>query len=251
MSTVIKYAVPCITENLIVISGYRNTVPIYCPNSTSHQIDAAGIEALDSVQTQQIFVSQNDQTVPVGGYFLCDQITMNIPTGSTGLDTNYDVSYPYNINAFNVTFLSSSNNIGDVVNVITIPDTPIGILLSGMTGGVNSLNISNTQLLNNGFFITITDGTNTDDLGEITSIDTVNGIITCSVETVNSYAAGSTILIGISRVRNFLINQSGVIKLGISKIGSAGLPAGKISRLIYTNNSVDSKTFAFMIELED
>lgn len=247
MTTLIKYAVPCISEGTIVISGYRENVPSHCPNSVDHTINSAGIQPLDSVLSKQIYIGQNAPTVPVGGYFSCEQINVNVAASSI---TNYDVSFPYNINAFTVTFLPSAENIGDIINIVTIPNTPIGGLLANISSGVNTLNISNVNLVSYGFSVSITDGINTDDLGEITSIDIVNNTITCSVNTVNNFNAGSVILIGIPRVKNFLITKAGIITLGIAKIGSSGLPSNKISRLIYTNNSSSDKTFAFMMEIE-
>ena len=99
MTTLIKYAVPCVTEGTIVISGYRSSIPTNCPNSTEHTINSAGIQALDSTLTKQILVAQNSPTVLVGGYFSCEQINMDITPNDT---VNYDVSFPYNINAYTV-----------------------------------------------------------------------------------------------------------------------------------------------------
>ena len=243
-----KYLVPCLTEGINVITDFRSSVPTVCPNNNTHTIDASGIMALDSTSLNIITINENNQ-IPNGGFYRADCFEIAV-TGGTGTVTTYDISYPYNIGAYSTTLLLSSDNIGDTLNIIGYPDTAGSIITIELGTGATGLNVSLAAIFNPGFYVSITDGVNTDDLGEIITVDDVNNILTVSTPTVNSFGTGSVVLFGIPRVKNCKFCNTNNIDLGFSKIGSSGLLANHAVRLLYTNSSGTAKTFNFIVELQ-
>ena len=248
MSLLSRYVVPCITEGASFVSDYRSTPPTACPNNNTHVIDTDKIYIYQTMTSKTVTINQ-DSSISTGGYYRADQFDFLI-SGETGATASYDIIYPYNVGVYSVTLLVSPDNIGDSYDVISYPETPVGLLQSALAIGDTTFILPSVILLNPGFYISITDGKNTDDLGFIISVDETKGVINFSNPAVNSYDVGSTVLISVPRVKNgkFINNMN--INLGLSKIGCAGLPAGKVVRFRYTNATGNPKTLNFIVELQ-
>lgn len=251
MSLLSRYVVPCITEGVGVVSDYRYDQPTVCPNNPAHTINSAGIYIYDSITPNVVTIYQ-DSDVTTGGFYRADYFNVDIP-GGTGAITNYDVSYPYNVSIYSGTFITADENIGDLYDIVGMPDTNVGSPTSIVNIGVTGLNLGTGPALlslNPGFNISITDGVNTDVLGIITAVDKINGDINFTIPTVHSFSISSSVLIDIPRVLNGKFVRASNTELGFSRVGSSGLPAGGKIRFKYTNNNGVPKTFNFFLELE-
>lgn len=247
MTTVLnQYFVPCLTEGVGVLSGYQTDPPTTCPHDTNHTIDPLGIRVNATITDKIVTINQNG-SFPTNQYGRIDGHTQTMNPNTV---TTYDITYPYPVNIFAMVILPTADNIGDTFEVLIGPNTPIGQLPSAISSGETDIFLSSIGNIFPGLKIKITDGINTDDLGEITAIDFLNLKITVSVPTVNSFGIGSIVTISYPKISNFKITTSESIALGELKIRGSGLPAGKIARLNYTNNSAVSKTFSFYIPLE-
>ena len=243
-----QYLVPCLTEDARITTDYRASIPTVCPNNNTHTINPEGIIILNTIQSKTVTINENSN-VTTGGYYRADQFELAI-SGGTGVTGFCDISYSYNVSGYSVTFLTSSDNIGDTFEFVSYPNTPAGAISSDLGTGGTSIIISSAPLLNPGFDITLTDGTNTNNLGFITSIDINTNTINFSNAAVNSYTSGANLLFTIPRYKGGKFINNHNVNLGFSKIGSAGLPAGKIVRLIYTNSNGNPKTINFVVELQ-
>ena len=242
-----KYLVPCVTENVNIVTDFRSTLPTTCPNNNTHVINENGIYAITSISENKVVIDEGID-VPSGGYFRVDNHEMDI-VGGTGTVTNKIISYPYNVGCYSLTITPRNENINDVINMNFIP---------GMIGGFLSVNsgignktfaiINRTIPLNPGFKISMTDDMITNDLGEIIIVDAMN--ITTSKETTNDFGIGSKILITIPRVQNMRIVNDQNINIGMSKIGCSGLPANTPAQILYTNMSGENKKFNFFVEMQ-
>lgn len=246
--TLSSYLIPCLTEGIQVLSDYVATVPTTCPHNVSHQIDASNIILCDTIQPITTTVDQNSN-VSTGGYFRIDGYTITTNANST---STTNVVYQYNISGYAVILMPTADNIGDIINFVAIPNTPVGVLTADISAGATALGIGSVAPLNPGFFLSISDGTNTANLGEIISLDGVNNIIYFTIPSAYNFAAAtpSVVTIGIPRVKNFQFVTDDIIPLGVGKIGSSGLQAGQIVQITYTNNSNYQKTFFLYTELE-
>lgn len=244
MSKLSRYIIPCITENKNIITDYRYTIPDKCPNNETHAINENGVYLLDTVETNLVSIEEGSDTL-ANGFFRIDNYNIPIGIGTT----TYDIVYPYNIGCFAVTITPTNDNIGDIFNIVGSPNTLIGEITENISVGINTLPISlYAPKINNGFNISISDGINTSDCGEIISFD--NDTIICSKSLTHDFNAGSKIYISISRLRNYKIMNSYNCGLGFSKIGSSGLPANTIIRVEYINNSGIEKEFNIVFEIQ-
>ena len=106
------------------------------------------------------------------------------------------------------------------------------------------------QNLTLGFEITLTDGTNTDDLGEVVDINTGNNTITVETATTNSFLAATPTYVQFTVVFvDMEIGATGYMNVAAHKIGSAPLPKNTPLVCKYTNKSpTDTKRFVAYIE---
>jgi hypothetical protein len=231
-----------------VTSDYRATPITVCPNNNTHVINPDGIIPLDSTSIKSVAINQNS-VIPTGQHYLADFFELSIPAG-TGATATYNISYDYNVSAYSITVLPTSDNVGDSFDVITVPNTLAGTITSAIDVGATSLVLSSVANLSSGFLISISDGTTTNDLGWIISVDATTNTIIVSTATSSSFDIGANVTYGIPRIRNGKIVNSQNFGLGFSTIGSSGLPAGAVAQLNYTNHSADAKILVFYVELQ-
>jgi len=244
--TLVQYLVPCLTENDLIKTGYKLSLPTTCPNNFNHEINSAGIIMIDKQGLHNAKINQ-DSGIVNNGHFRVDPYLINIKSDDI---TQYDISYTYNIETFSIFLHVSNDNLGDELNIVSHPNQEVGYLVEDIKTNVLFLTVNSIQFLNPGFLLSISDGENINDLGEIISIDNEKNIIGFTIPTINNFSSGSKILITICRVKNFIFNKVANFQLGLSRLGSSGLKAGNIVRIIYKNNSNTEKTFSVSAEIQ-
>jgi len=247
MSILTKYLVPCLTEGFNVTTDYKTSFPTECPNNNTHIIDVSGISVLHTLAAKIVTINENS-TVPDGGNYRADQFELSV-IGGTGTVNTYDITYPYNVSAYAVIFMPMIDNMGDTFQVVAYPDTVIGLITAALSTLDTELFLPSIVGLSKGFQLSVTDGINTDNLGEIINIDVINNKVIFSNPVVNPFIIGSTVSFTVPRIKNgkFVNTQNWI--LGLSRIGSSGLMANAIVRLAYTNLTGTAKTLNFIVEL--
>lgn len=248
MTTLTRYLVPCITEQENVPTDYMESRPTRCPNNVDHIIDEANIYAESYISTKTVKIDDTAD-IKTGGYFRADQHQIIAAPNTV---TTYDVGYLYNVGVYSVTFLPSAANIGDTFYIIGLPNTPCGTLTSAVTSGTNLLPIQpypgfDINILNPGFVINVSDGSTKTDLGFVTGITGSNIILNQNVTA--DLDLGLQVQFGIPRVLGGKFTTDSPMPLGMAKIGSSALAAGRVFRVYYTNNTNEEKTVNFIVEL--
>lgn len=244
--TYTRYIVPCITEGIGVDSGFVSSVPTVCPNNNTHTIDPTGIRVVDTIVDKVVVIKQSTN-VTVGPNFRVDCYTVNIPANAT---VTYDISYPYNICTYLVTYQATPENIGDSFDVIGAPDTICARLAADIEPGVTTLTLNPVYVtLYPGYSLTITNGTDTDNLGEIKTYNIGTGVITFTNATTHSFVATNIVRMSVYRVKCFNIVNGESFVIGRTKIDASGLPANVKVRFVYRNKSNVDKTFNFFMEI--
>ena len=77
-----KYLVPCVTENVNIVTDFRSTLPTTCPNNNTHVINENGIYAITSISENKVVIDEGID-VPSGGYFRVDNHEMDIVGATT------------------------------------------------------------------------------------------------------------------------------------------------------------------------
>lgn len=247
MSTVFKYRIFCNTEGTNVYQ-WATDEPTKCPNNTNHSIKASSTTIIEEIQ--QNVVKIKEESVDTGGHFRSESVI--IPT-IAGNSTNYvDKVWKYPVSVYSVSFITNNSNMGDNLSICTGPDTRVGVITENVTTAMTTFKVSPIvmQYIAKGYNIKLSDGTNTDELGEVCSFDTVNNTITVDNASTHNYnyTTPTYVLMEPYFIKNFEIGPAWKYDIGMSKIGSAYVPAGTVIRCIYKNNSSDPKKFVGYIE---
>ena len=166
--------------------------------------------------------------------------------------SDYDFSFPYPVCVYATTIYPTADNIGDVFDVCTAPDTVVGVIQDDISVGATGLEIGSVAPLAVGYYVNITDGVNTDSLGEIIDIDTNLNTIEFSTPTVNSFLAAtpSYVRIGIPRLEGVLMVSTQPQVLGTTILDSATVPANTTIRIHYTNNGLTPTDLTFSVDMD-
>src|SRR3972149_7035921 len=94
-----------------------------------------------------------------------------------------------------------------------------------------------------GFSVKRYDGVNSNDLGDVLSVDKVNNTITMQTAATNAFSAASPTYVKISvcRVKDFEFSKPGIYNIGEKKIGGSYFPANEVAVVKYLNKSSISK----------
>lgn len=221
-----------------------------CPNNDpNHTHIITGI--LSRVSDSSV-IPRNDMT-DTGGNFKTRGFEFSVPAGPEG---NYIevgvVNYPYNIRVGTVTFDLASENIGDYFESYTRPNTPVGVLLSGVSSG-NILHVSNTVMtyLELGFHVELFDGVGTIQyLGECCYKDYISQEITTKYPVTNTFPVGSPIFLRVYIIESVKVVSGNPIRVGSNVNGSTVLvEPNKTVHMLYKNMSSNPKNLSFIVEL--
>lgn len=244
MATIYKYRVRCLTSNKYEYV-WDDTEPTTCPVNPAHTIDPSKTAAV--AKRAQNVVEIKEESVPTGGYFMSETIPMTINPNETA---TFTYTWPISMTVLMVGFTSDASNQGDVMSLCVAPDTTVGTLTANIGTGVSTLDVSQSVIDNMclGFYVSITDGVNTNDLGRCLAINKVSKIITVENPTTNSFAANSAIKITIYMMKNYTIGPPWEYEIGKSKIGGAYVPAGRVVKVTYENKTNATKTLVPRLE---
>lgn len=188
-----------------------------------------------------------------GGHFAVRDLEASIPSGTPGDWTEHDFSWPFPVSLLAAEWPAVAENDGDEAEVQVAPNTVVGALTANVAAGVKTLPVDATTIANMkvGYAVSITDGTNTDELGYCTKVDKTAGTIDVETATANAFSAASPtyVRLSVKMVPWKRLKGSGFLnEVGHSKIGGSYLAAGKILRIRYRNNSGTEKKFVVGVE---
>lgn len=221
--------------------------PTSCFTDPGHTINSNSCQELDTVSDTQVIIKE--ESTPTGGHFKAKGYKMTCPVGSS----NYDYSYPHPISALSITLPTTSDHTDDQIEVQVGPDTTIGTITADVSASDTVITVSQSVIdnIDKGFYVTLDDGTNTDDLGLVTSID--YNLLTITVQTAATKAFASAtptyVKITVKVIDDFTIGPAQRYELGKDKIGGSYVPTNTIVRVKYTNNGSSTKDFYCVIEM--
>jgi hypothetical protein len=249
MTTLYDYRFYCVTEGIYVdVWAPSVPVPLLCPHNSADTINSATLFVAATVSDDRTIVQDGTQ-----GYYTGTTIVLNIPSGTPGFVYTYDQIYPYDILIWTSNFTSTSAHVGDSLDIIVGPNSTLGTTTATGNIGATTLNCSSTVFtsgyMSRGISVAITDGVNSQDLGRVTAIDTVNNIITFENALTTVYNSGSFVQINIHLINNQFIGVADkTFVYGRKGIATRKVPAGTIIRFYYTNSNGTAKTLYFDVE---
>jgi hypothetical protein len=236
ISTVNQYQIYCITEGAFV-KGFGTALPTVCYTNDTHTVGANSAQLIQTISSSQVSIKQNQSTTGTN-FFVKDIKFTNVES-----QTTQSVDYTFDIltSVYNYDFFVDDTNVGDYFTINVRPNTALGLVTQDINIGDTTLHGSAGLLMygRRGYEIKITDGTNTDDLGRILSIDTGTGIVTFTNATTHEYSAANTnIIMNYYVMKNYTIAGYGQVRYGDNIFAAATVPAGTTVRYTYQNNSV-------------
>lgn len=234
----------CNQEGIVFVVTCH-TLPTHCPNDINHTISIMETHNIESIRIKEEFLQ--DGQIPTNGYFKCQGFSETCIANSV---TEFVYSWLYPISPTVIKLNVRSIHQGDKFDTYIAKDTTIGVITSNLTIGTTVLPVS-TTVINNikpGFLCKITDGVNTNELGEVLSVNTTNNTITITTPPTNDFNTNSFIKMTIHNIKDFYLYDTGPFIIGDSRIGSSYLPPNIPITLSYTNNSETNKVFNWVVE---
>lgn len=237
MSTVNQYKIYCITESAYVY-GWSIEAPIKCYNSVDHQININSVQLENSI-SQNVVTVKEDKNTNIGRNVYIHSIDIEnvAPLETKVVDYVFDL----HTSLYSFKIVTDSTNKGDEISIIANPDTVLGLIPTNVTAGATSIGCPPALLLYGfpGFYVSLSDGTNTNDLGYILTMNKINSTITFQRPPTNNFLASNTVLKMSVKVLNKLkLGGAGPYYFAEDVIGGASLTPGVKTRYIYKNNSM-------------
>jgi len=248
MTTVYKYVVYCV-EEAIDVSIWSESVPTLCPHSHADRtIDPDRTRIVDSRGKDTVTI-----TDPTGeAHYIMEPKTINVPSGQVGDVTTFDFTWPIDIRIWRAEFFPQDSMIGDSLTVVNSPNTVVGVITEAAAASDTVLTVSSTVTDNvsEGYFVKISNGVTTNDLGRITQVNKVAGTITVETAVTDSFTELVTsVIINPIMIKDLPIDHNKVPYTFNDKgLRAALLPKNTVMRLIYTNNSTAAKTWYWKLE---
>lgn len=249
--TLYKWRVYCATDSKYeyIWLDETNSAPTTCPTNTAHTITTSLTKIYEIRSPASVEITQ--KAGAIGDNFKWDTVAFTATANTT---TTHSFSYPFDINMLEATILSSSENTGDNMSWVVSENTTIGAITANVSVSDNVINVSSTVIdyIQVGFKANLFDGSNTEDLGYVISIDSENSTITTENASTQAFSAATPTYVRMSIyfVDNIEFGHAGRHEIGGSKIKSTFVPANTVVKCYYVNNSAsDDKRIVADIEL--
>jgi len=255
--SVFNYRVWCTTENAPVTT-WGTAPPTKCPNDTAHTIDAGTVTIIDEVS--QAIVAIREEGIPTGGHFQAFTRTFTCPPGQS----THDTTWTHDRTVMSVVLQTDASHIGDIVALHVAPGTTLGVLTATVgaanattvTIGATSVQqteifVSPTVVQNTfiGAMLQLNDMTNLSPLYEVVSLRDSSVIVAGVLARDWPSSTMTLIQQTVIMLNDLEIGPPTKYEIGRSKIGGSYVPAGRLVRVVYTNqSSTDTKKIVPYIE---
>lgn len=254
-NTMYRYNFQCLTEGKnYQLWDLPTNVPTSCPVNDGHIIDRSNIEIikknydtyLDIPQSRTVEQDDQDATQE---YFRVENFNFACPSNSI---TRFPIMFKYPIAVLSVKVITKTYNDLDIFDNYTSVPGPVGYITSNVDIGATSIKVNPTviQYITRGLLVTLTDGVNSESLGECIKI--YNDRIITEMPTVNSYSSNAPTYIKIKahNIKNLILHKEvPFLLLGESKVGGSIIPVGLENYVYYNNLSSNvDKDINFTIE---
>lgn len=251
MATINKWKIFCITENTWSY-GYLDstaTPPTTCFNNTSHTVNPDSISIVETISPNTVTISENDPDEPndIGDNYITEGYSVDLPANTI---TTKQISWPIPINVLSTNYSTLDTHIGDIIDIVS-NSINIGTVTANVSIGDTVLTVSSTVVnaAIKGYEILITDGTNTDFLDSVISINKNNNTITIRQSPTHTFSIGSLIKIQKRIMKNVEIGMSWLYEPSRGRIVGTRVKANQTLNIKYNNKSTSvDKRITFNIQ---
>jgi hypothetical protein len=261
MSTVVKqYEVWCTVEGAMVRT-WSDAVPTVCPHDQTHAIDAARTSVITPLSTA------TDPSFSAGksyngtqGYYQCRGLRVDVDASPMTYATTV-FSHP--VVVYGGRFMATIEHVGDTLDVLINPNTPIGALTAAAAPGDVTISVTDSvaQYAKVGFGIALHDPAAAPGATQFAQVARVvqvsapsSGGATLVLDQAlgadaGSFPAGTLVLLRIHIVDSLPIEAPGQHSFGYGTGAGKLLPADTVVGVEYQNASGTPKTFSLIYEI--
>lgn len=250
--TIYKWEVYCTTTSTYQEVWSKNE-PTTCPENNTHTISTSpGARITGTISNNETKIIEEDGETQA--IFKMAGFKMDIPSGNIGNVTTLTHQWDdYPITLMDGWFFSSSDNVGDELNITVAENKVIGAIGAPVYIGNTEISVTGTVIDNiyKGFDSMLTDGGNVNVLGEVRDINYANSTITVTNAATNNFSPLSPTYVAMTvKVLENIYITVGDARYAFAekKLGGKYLPAGTDLNVKYTNNSGNAKTFYYHME---
>ncbi len=241
MATETYYKVYCSNEQQFFTFWNKN-IPINCPNDYRHKIDKSQTIKLETRNIDIQPVSIQQESVATNGMYRYKCIKFDC--GSNGV-SEHDIVFPYPITVLQAETQTNETHRGDKLDLFFLTsNNTLGTLSSNLNIGECDLYVDNSVInnMNNGLECIITDGSNTENLGEVVNIIPMSNLIHTEYNTSNVYNVETPTYIKYRMpiIEDMWISDPRTYTFGHKKITGTSLPASTYLKMYYSNSSPNS-----------
>ena len=249
-TTVYYWRVWCNTENNWVY-GWSETEPVICPNTTgpAHSINTSSISEFGELSDTLIRIQE--ESIPTGHHYKAETLKLNAATGPD-VNTQFQLSWPFPISLVSLNFVSTSEHEGDCITMELPSNLLIGALTQNISINDTIINVTQdvTDNVDLGYYLTLNDGTNSESLGRILTIDKINLTVTMENAATTAYAAVTPTLIYLTAygLKEYEIGAPAHRYFGNDFISSTHVPTNLVGIISYLNRSSTAKNLVLEYE---
>lgn len=255
-SVLLKYAYTCDSGDY-VDNEWRDEddgEPTQCYVNSAHSVIMNSLRVVNRRDPNETVVKE--ENIPTNGNYAFDTIAFTATANST---TTYDIpdadKWKQPVNVTSIEYITKTEHEGDEFQVSIGVDNAVGPIAADITAGATSIVVASPlsmPYIMPGYKIKLSDGVNTDDVGEILSVNTSSREVVFDIATVNAFSAATPTNILITRVmagrvRPIEIGPAWDYRAGDDKIGASYLPAGTNIRIVYINKTGVDKRFVIKV----
>lgn len=246
-----EWEVYCTTDS-VNRSVWAPDMPTLCPDNINHTISTdPPPRIIQIVSDRMVKIIEEDGVTQ--GIYKFKGYKKQIPAGTPGNVTTILHTFPFPISLINGWFIAKDDMEDDTINLTVAEDMVIGAIAAPVYTGNSEITVTSTVIDNiyKGYNLKITDGVNSNDLGQVLDINVENSTLTLENPAANTFnpLSPSYILMSVNVIEDFHI-PVGKQRYAFAekKVGGKYLPAGIPISVKYTNNSGNAKTFAYNME---
>lgn len=234
-SSVNRYKIYCSTEAKYV-EGWGTATPTTCYNNNTHTVNADSWQLIETISTDIVKIKEDSVIIPR------NVLIKHIEFADVESNTEQSQYFTFDMvtSMYSFTLVVDDTNKGDEFTIAVNPDTTLGLITQNITAG-DTLLYAPPGLLAygwNGFELKVTDGTNTDELGRILSINKTTGVVTFETPTIHNFSSSNSLVkMTYYTMKNLKIGAPGVLRFGDDVIGGSTPPVGTVVKFTYKNNT--------------
>ena len=243
---IIYWRIYCNTESQWTYGYLDDTqgTPTTCFTDSSHTVNPDSYQNVSETSLIIPHVKIQEEYIETGGNYRLEGFKMTCPANQV---TTKVVTWKTQLSIISSQYVGKSEWEGCIVDAIVGPETIVGTITGNVASGIAIIPVSLTVIQNAviGYEFLI----NSDLIGEICSIDSVNSTVTIGTNTTTSYTSGALAKLQNRTIKNYEMSPTNLLyTLGVNTVGGSPLAPNTPVHVIFNNTTNNEIIFRFQVE---